>query len=44
VDGFPVGETIWEPNSDMAVNVSEMVAKFMDSHDDTDMVYKMRSL
>jgi hypothetical protein len=36
--GFPVGEATWEPYLAMAVNVPEMVAKFMESHDDTDMV------
>jgi hypothetical protein len=41
---FPVGEVSWEPYSVMAVDVSEMVAKFMESHDDTDIVCKMRSL
>jgi hypothetical protein len=42
--GFPVGEATWEMYSVMAVDVSEMVAKFMESHDDTDMMCKMRSL
>jgi hypothetical protein len=42
--GFPVGEATWEPYSVMAVDVPEMVAKFMESHDDTDMVRKMRYL
>jgi Chromo (CHRromatin Organisation MOdifier) domain len=36
--GFPVGEATWEPYSVMAVDVPEMVAKFMESHEDTDMV------
>jgi proteasome assembly chaperone (PAC2) family protein len=40
--GFPVGEVTWEPYSVMAVDVPEMVAKFMESHFDTDMVRKMR--
>jgi Chromo (CHRromatin Organisation MOdifier) domain len=42
--GFPVGEATWEPYSVMAVEVPEMVAKFMESHDETDMVRKLRSL
>jgi hypothetical protein len=42
--GFPVGEATWKPYSVMAVDVPDIVAKFMDSHDDTDMVRKMRSL
>jgi hypothetical protein len=41
---FPVGEATWEPYSVMAVDVPDMVAKFMEPHDDTDMVRKMRSL
>jgi hypothetical protein len=41
---FPVGEASWEPNSVTAVNVPEMVQKFMESHGDADMVLKMRSL
>jgi Chromo (CHRromatin Organisation MOdifier) domain len=42
--GFPAGEATWEPYLVMAVDVQEMVAKFMKSHDDTDMVRNMRSL
>jgi hypothetical protein len=42
--GFRVGEATWEPYSVMAVDVPDMVAKFLESHDDTDMVRKMRSL
>jgi Chromo (CHRromatin Organisation MOdifier) domain len=42
--GFPVGEATWEPYSDMAVDVPEMVTMFVKSHDDPDMVIKMRSL
>jgi Chromo (CHRromatin Organisation MOdifier) domain len=42
--GFPVGEATWEPYSVMAVDVTEMVAKFMESHDDTDMVRTMQYL
>jgi hypothetical protein len=36
--GFPVGEATCTPHSDMAVDVPDMVANFMESHDDTDMV------
>jgi hypothetical protein len=32
--GFLVGEATWEPYSVMAVDVSDMVAKFMESHED----------
>jgi hypothetical protein len=42
--GFPVGESTWEPYSVMAVDVPDMVAKLMESHDDTDMMCKMRCL
>jgi hypothetical protein len=42
--GLPVGEATLEPYSVMAVDVPEMVAKFMKSQDDTDMMRKMRSL
>jgi hypothetical protein len=42
--GFPVGEAPWEPYSVMAVDVPDMVAKFMESHEDIDTVRKMRSL
>jgi hypothetical protein len=41
--GFPVGEATWEPYSVMAVDVSDMVAKFMESHEDKDAVREMRS-
>jgi hypothetical protein len=41
--GFPAGQAIWKPYSVLAVNVPEMVAKFMESRDDTDVVRKMRS-
>jgi hypothetical protein len=40
--GFPVGEATWEPYSGMAMDVPEMMAKFLESHDDTYMVRKMR--
>jgi hypothetical protein len=36
--GFPVGEATWEPYSVMAVDVPDMVAKFMESHEDVDTV------
>jgi hypothetical protein len=42
--GFPVGEATWEPYSVMAVDVSDMVAKFMESHEDIDARRRMRSL
>jgi hypothetical protein len=42
--GLSVEEATWEPYSAMAVDVPEMVAKLMESHDDTDMVRKMRYL
>jgi Chromo (CHRromatin Organisation MOdifier) domain len=42
--GLPVGETTWEPYSVMAVDVPDMVAKFMESHKDIDAVREMRSL
>jgi hypothetical protein len=42
--GFPVGEATWEPYSVMAVDVPNMVAMFIKSHEDIDTVRKMRSL
>jgi hypothetical protein len=42
--GFPVGEATWEPYSVMAVDVPEMMAKFMESHEDIDAVREMQSL
>jgi hypothetical protein len=42
--GFPVGEATWEPYSVMAVDVPDMMAKFMESHEDIDTVHMMRSL
>jgi hypothetical protein len=42
--GFPVGEATWEPYSVMAVDVPDMVAKFMESHEDIDTVRRMQSL
>jgi hypothetical protein len=41
--GFPVGEATWEPFSVMAAIVPDMVAKFMESHEDIDTVRRMRS-
>jgi DNA-directed RNA polymerase delta subunit len=41
--GLPVGEATWELYSVMAVDVLDMVAKFMESHEDIDTVHKMRS-
>jgi hypothetical protein len=38
--GFPVGEATWEPYAVMAVDIPQMVAKFIEFHDDTDMVSK----
>jgi Chromo (CHRromatin Organisation MOdifier) domain len=34
--GFPVGEATWEPYSVMAVDVPDMMAKFIKSHEDID--------
>jgi hypothetical protein len=42
--GFPVGEATTEPYSVTAVDVPDMVAKFMESHKDIDAVREMRSL
>jgi hypothetical protein len=42
--GFSVGEAIWEPYSVMAVDVPDMVAKFMESHENIDAVREVRSL
>jgi Chromo (CHRromatin Organisation MOdifier) domain len=42
--GFPVGEATWGPYSVMAVEVPDMVVRFMESHDDIDTVRKMQSL
>jgi Chromo (CHRromatin Organisation MOdifier) domain len=42
--GFPVEEATWDPYSVMAVDVPDMVAKFMESHEDINTVCKMRSL
>jgi Chromo (CHRromatin Organisation MOdifier) domain len=40
--GFPVGEATWEPYSAMAVDVPDMVAKFIESYEDIDTLRKMR--
>jgi hypothetical protein len=42
--GFPVVEATWKPYSVMAVDVPDMVAKFMESHEDIEAVREMRSL
>jgi hypothetical protein len=42
--GFPVGEAAWQPYSVMAVDVPDMVAWFMESHEEIDVVREMRSL
>jgi hypothetical protein len=42
--GFPVGEATWEPFLVMAVDVPDMVANFMESHEDIDTMLKMRYL
>jgi hypothetical protein len=41
---IPVGEATWEPYSVMAVHVPDMVAKFMESHEDIDAVREIRSI
>jgi hypothetical protein len=42
--GFSVGRACWKTYSVMTVNVPEMVTKFIEPHDDPDMVSKMRLL
>jgi Chromo (CHRromatin Organisation MOdifier) domain len=42
--GFPVEEATWRPYSIMAVDVPDMVAKYLESHKDIDAVREMRSL
>jgi hypothetical protein len=42
--GFSVEDATWEPYSVMAVDVPDMVAKFMESHEDIDAVRNLRSL
>jgi Chromo (CHRromatin Organisation MOdifier) domain len=42
--GYPVGEATWEPYSVMAVNVPDMVAKFMEYNENIDAVREIRSL
>jgi hypothetical protein len=41
---YPVGEATWEPYSVTAVDVPDMVAKFMESNEDIYAVREMRSL
>jgi hypothetical protein len=41
--GIPVGEATWEPYSVMAVDVPDMVAKFMESYEDIVKMRMMRS-
>jgi hypothetical protein len=41
---FPVGEVTWEHYSVMAVDVPDMVATVIESHEDIDTVRKMRYL
>jgi Chromo (CHRromatin Organisation MOdifier) domain len=42
--GSPVGEATWEPYSVMAVDVPEIIPKFMEFRDDLDVVSEMRSV
>jgi hypothetical protein len=42
--GFPVEEVTCKPHSVMGVDVSDMVAQSMESHEDIDAVREMRSL
>jgi Chromo (CHRromatin Organisation MOdifier) domain len=42
--GFSVGDDTWEPYSVIAMDVPNIVTKFMESHKDIDTVRKMRSL
>jgi hypothetical protein len=42
--GFPVAEATWEPYSVMAVDVPDMVAKFIESHENIDAVREMRNI
>jgi hypothetical protein len=41
---LPVGKATWESYSVMVVDVLEMMTKFMESHDDPDIVSEMRTL
>jgi hypothetical protein len=41
--GFSVYEATWESYSVLVVNVPGMMTKFMESHDDKDIVRKMQS-
>jgi hypothetical protein len=42
--GITVGEATWEPYPVMPVDVPDMVAKFIESHEDIDAVREMQSL
>jgi hypothetical protein len=42
--GFLIGEVTWEPYTVLAVDVPYMVAKFVESHDDTAIVRKTQYL
>jgi hypothetical protein len=42
--GFSVAEGTWEPYSVKAVDVPDMVPKFMESHEDIDTVREMRNI
>jgi hypothetical protein len=42
--GFPLREATWKPYSVMAVDIPDKMAKFMETHEDTDAVREMRSL
>jgi Chromo (CHRromatin Organisation MOdifier) domain len=41
---FPVKKATWKPYSVMAMDVPDMVTKFLESHENIDTVSKMRSL
>jgi hypothetical protein len=42
--GFPVADADWQPYDVMAVDVPEMMSKFLDVHNDKEMVAQVRSL
>jgi Chromo (CHRromatin Organisation MOdifier) domain len=42
--GFPVEEATWDPYSVMAADVPDMMAEFMESHEDKDAVREIQSL
>jgi hypothetical protein len=42
--GFPVADANWQPYDVMAVDVPEMMRKFLDVHNDKEMVAQVRSL